>query len=64
MVWGPVEATEPWLIQSQIPFEVKPVVQPGLRCLGLLPGCVSVWLVTQHVFKQSPSVPLCPEQAP
>ena len=57
VVWGPVEATEPWLTQRQIPFEVTPVVQPGLRCLELLPGCVSVWLVTQHVFSQSPRAP-------
>lgn len=57
VVWGPLEATEPWLTQSQIPFEVTSVVQPGLRCLELLPRCVSVWLVIQHVFRQSPRVP-------
>lgn len=34
VVWGPLEATEPWLTQSQIPFEVTSVVQLGLRCLG------------------------------
>ena len=43
--------------KAHLCVEVTPVVQPGLRCLELLPGCVSVWLVTQHVFRQSPRVP-------